>query len=273
MKTNSILSIYSFTSYKKYLEYILELNKDKHGYQSRLAKAAGCLPSYFSQVINSTNHLNHDHLYNLGKYFNFSDHETFYLFDLLNYERSGTDDLKKYYKKKIDDLQKKNRNLGERFKDKKVQTLEEQSIYFSHWMMGAIYALCMLKGKKNIQTIAAKLDCTTNDVIQYISKLEKIGLIHKEGDEYVSGVINIHLGEESPFLPQFHRNWREKAIEDAIKNSEGTHYTSLYMMSEEATKNLRVKIVEWIEESRKFAATSNPENITCFNIDFFKVTK
>lgn len=274
MSSKKNQSIYGFLSYKGFIKHMIELHNGIHGYQSRLAQEAGCNPSYFSQMLRSGVQLSIEHGYNLAMYWMLNEFETSYFIDLLNYERAGSEKLKKFFMTRLKDAQDKHKDLSNKFKNQESKSIEEQIIYHGHWLMSAVYVLCMIPKERTASIIARKLGITEKEALHYLFQLEKIGFVIKSKDEFISGSINIHLGKTSPFLPLFHRNWRERAVDDSLKkNPASIHYTSLYILSKEAYEKLSIKISDFIEETRNLATGSSAEEVICFNLDYFKITQ
>ena len=74
----SDLTIYEFEDYRQFIRHQLEANKQQRGYQSVLAKAAGCQPSFFSQAVRGQVQLTPDHAVGLADFWQLDSHQTDY---------------------------------------------------------------------------------------------------------------------------------------------------------------------------------------------------
>src|SRR5436309_16129314 len=93
--------LFTYTSYKAYLIDRIEQNKDLRGYQSQLARAAGCQRSFLSQVLNGKFDLSREHAAELSRFWGLDPLETEYFIGLVDLARAGSGHLRKLTETKL----------------------------------------------------------------------------------------------------------------------------------------------------------------------------
>jgi len=127
------IRMFNFTDYKNLMREKIKENQHVRGYQTSLAKGAGCQRSFISQCINSHIHITPDHAAGLGKFWGFDEDESEYFLELVNYARSGSKQLKSIIKRKLGRLKKKQEDLSQRYKKPRVTIGENEARYYSTW--------------------------------------------------------------------------------------------------------------------------------------------
>ena len=80
------------------------------------------------------------------------------------------------------------------------------------------------------------------------------------------------MPRESIMTELNHTHWRHRALLDIQRQlTETIHYTSVFSMSKIDVKNVREFLVQTIAKSREITDPSEPEEIFCLSVDFFKV--
>jgi plasmid maintenance system antidote protein VapI len=125
------MSIFEYSDYKSFLrDQILVLPKKGRGEINRMAKHLRVHPTLISQVLNGTRDFSAEQIYSLCGYFGLQQLESDYLVLLLQFERAGTSEFKKYYTKKIDELKLASLNISKRLTQNKKLTDYEYSIFY-----------------------------------------------------------------------------------------------------------------------------------------------
>jgi len=71
-----------------------------------------------------------------------------------------------------------------------------------------------------------------------------------------------------------HANWRLQALAELpLRKPDSLHYSVIQWLSSEDLEALRFKIVRWIQEFKAISGPSNPEELVCFNLDFFSLKR
>lgn len=73
-----MIDLFQFDSYKAYLKRVLLDHSSERGFQAKMARAAGCQPSYLTQTLRSEVELTPDHGAKLAKFLSMNGPETDY---------------------------------------------------------------------------------------------------------------------------------------------------------------------------------------------------
>ena len=86
--------------------------------------------------------------------------------------------------------------------------------------------------------------------------------------------MHTHVSIESGNVWKHHLNWRIKSLEryGHLEDHE-TIFTSPMTVSREDSELIREKVLSFIEEIREIVRKTEPEVLTCLNIDWFEVKK
>ena len=263
-------SVYDFLSYKEYLRFRIEQNRESYGYQTRLSVAAGCQRSFLSQVLNSHVQLTLEHAYSLARFFEMSGSEHAYWFNLVIYERAGTAELRAFQRKQLVTAQEKARNLATRFRQAKISSAEHSARYYGSWLPSAVHILLTVPECREVLPLSKRLGISKDQALSVLRSLEEIGLVEKRGEEWRPTRENIHLPKDSPYTVMNHRNWREVALqESATPSTASVHYTGVYSLSRADAAHLQNHVLAFLDETRKRVIESPEEELAVFLCDFF----
>jgi uncharacterized protein (TIGR02147 family) len=169
-------------------------------------------------------------------------------------------------------IQKDRADFAKRFKAASLQSLENQTQYYSSWVYGVIHMLVSLPPYQNPNSLARKLDIPISKVIDVLNNLEKMKLVEKRKNGWIAIDENIHLPRDSAMNSMNHQNWRQLAILDITKGaSSSLHYSSVQTIDEKTFNEIKVLIMEMIDRQRKMIETSIEEEVACFVCDWFKI--
>jgi uncharacterized protein (TIGR02147 family) len=270
------MDIFAISNYRDIIRQYVKSNKNERGYQKILAKAAGCQPSYLSQVLNSHVHLTPDQGGGFCDFWGFDEDETDYFINLILLERSSSGYLKRNLERKISELREKKLNFSERFKkmENALETMETNVLveYCSSWYWVAVHVLLTIPGYQSPEKIASHLGMSEGFVKKCLERLVEMNIIAKTEDGWQPLKENLHIPKESPLLISYHTTWRQQALR-RIQNYEkdDVHYTAVHSLSVKDYEKLRNKIIDLIDESRHIVVPSKEEMLVCFLCDFFPV--
>jgi hypothetical protein len=101
-----------------------------------------------------------------------------------------------------------------------------------------------------------------------------MNLVQHSSGKWVWKSGDLHLPKESPWMQPHHNNWRLQAIAELpLRRAESLHYSVIQSLSGEDLEKLRFQIVRWIQEFKTISGPSKPEELICFNLDFFTLGK
>ena len=261
--------VLTFSSYKLFLKSILQ-NEKKRGLLSLWSKAMHCQLSYLSRVIHSEPHLTPDQAFRLADYFRMPTDEKEYFLLLVDEERAGHIDLKKYLAKKRKAILDRVNKIENRVVNREIITSQNDLNYHSSWEMPAIHLATSIPRLQEVDAIAAKFNLSKERVQEILRALLDRGFVKKMGKKWIfeSGIG--HIPKSSPLLQFEHFHWRIQALQDAKRNQD-SHFTSIFAMSRDDFERLQRDLLDFIENFTRIAGPSKCEEIIVFCADLFKI--
>jgi uncharacterized protein (TIGR02147 family) len=229
--------------------------------------------AYVSQVFSGKTNLSLEQASLLAGHLSFDLEQREYFFDLLSLERAGNQELKDFYKQKIDTKQQEKLNITKRFNKSDSLSEEFHFEYYSHWAYAAIHVITSLEGFQTVSDICLKLTLKRSYTLKVLNSLETWGLVTRNGDKYQITSKSIHLKDTSPWLKTHHQNLRYKAIQSINEsNTNNLHYSSICGISKSSRKKIQKLLLESIESTRSEIRNSTKESeLMGINLDFYEV--
>lgn len=268
-------TVFEFTSYKACLAWLLErASAQAKGQKSKLAAFMNCQPAYLSRVMNGDADLSLEQGEAVARFFVLNKAETLYFLAVLGEERSGTQELKKFWRQQKTQALAERTELKSRIETQMTLTDDDKTKYFSQWYHAAIHAAVSIKDLQTAEALAKYFrldDGTTRASLEFLCS---VGLIVKSGQRYVSGITALHLDKASPLVGRHHLNWKIKSME-AVNQPKTTdiQYTSVVSLSRADLEKLREIIFDAIESMRSVVKDSKEEILACYNFDFFDLNR
>jgi uncharacterized protein (TIGR02147 family) len=224
-----------------------------------------------SQILSGKKELSLEHAEKITQLMHFTETEQEYFLLLLLEARAGTANLKKHFQKKINELVEKSRKISERLKDTKEIPESQKAQFYSSWLYSGIRNLTALEQMNSSQEIAQRLGHPRELIQEVVDFLLSSGLcILKEG-KLSYGPARTHLSPSSPYLTNYHQNWRSQAAQKALlKRDSDLFFTFPMSLSHEDALKLRALLPDIIEKINKIVGPSPSETVRCLNIDFFE---
>lgn len=271
-----MVNIFEYTDYKGYLRAIIK-NNDLRGYTSRLAEAAGCQKSYFSNVLNTKANLLPDHIFGISDFLKLTEEEREYLILILDYQRANTPAYKKYVHKKIQTRQIAWQDLNNRLQKKSLMTAHDDSHhqnYYSNYLYAALHIAVSIPSLQDTKSLSKFLALPENILQNYLHELEKMALVEKKGSKWLWKSGDLHLAKDSPWIHSHHCNWRLQSIADlSLHRPESLHFSGVQSLSRKDLEHIRFQMTRWIQYFRDTSNPSEPEELVCFNLDLFNLSK
>jgi len=263
--------LFKFDSYKDYLKELVKINVESRGYQARLAREAGCQPSYLSQVLTGPSDLTTDHVLNLSTYLGLDEQEKEYLLTLILQAKAASVKNKRYFEKKLSLLRKSRSNLTKRINADEGYSKEVEMIYHSSWVYAAVHVATSIAGQ-SAASIAEKFHLNVGEVLSVLKILADYGLVKNQGDKWIYVTGSSHLPDESYLTMVNHSNWRLKSVSNiSHQKVEDLRYTSVFTMSQADADRLKEDMLKVIKKWREKIAPSEPEVTMAILCDFFEV--
>jgi uncharacterized protein (TIGR02147 family) len=267
------MDIFSFEDYRKYLlALIKDMPKEGHGMFRKMAHHLQINSVVVSQIFAGKRHLSEEQALELADFFGLTKVERDYFLLLVQQDRAGTHKLRTLYKEKINELKVKAQKLNERLSVDKNLSDEQKSIFYSSWYYSAIRLMTDISAKRDINIIADELQLPIGTVKRVVDFLLKNKLCIEENGKIKMGPQTTHIGADSPLVNRHHANWRTKALQRMDQLQEiDLFYTGPMVISAGAYDQIRNDLIKFLEKVRKHAVASKSEELTCLNIDLFKI--
>jgi len=269
------MNIFEYSNYKEYLrDQIATFPKKGHGQVLRIAEHLQVHPTLVSQVLNGDRDFSQEQVYRLCGYLGLPAMETDFLLLLLQSERAGTEDLKKYYRAKITEAKKASLSVANRLAKDHSLSEVERSVFYSSWIYLATWLWTSVKDGQSLDEIAERLSMTRAEATEILQFLKNAHLCTQDGEVYKMQSQHIHLGFGSPYLARHHANWRVKSLQRVDDLSEEElMFTSPFSVSKKDFLRIREQLVQLIKSSSLIIKESPAEDIACLNLDLFWIMK
>lgn len=268
-----VSNIFKYKKYKDYLRNKLEQDgKLTKGLRLKLANHIGCQPSYLSQVLNGNPHFTLEQASLINSFFIHNKLEAKYFLLLVQYERSGTKDLKDFFLEQIEEILESRFDLKKRLKDTEEIPDEARHRYYSAWYYSVIHIILSIPEFQSINAISNRLHLPAALVKDTIEFLEETGLIKNEKGVYMLTKKRIHLDRDSIFIQQHHINWRSQALQSAEKNlTHDMHYSNTFSLARKDFPKIKEIFLKAIEDARSVIKPSKDEEMFAITLDVFNV--
>lgn len=266
------MNIFDFTDYKAVLNAQIKASKGHHGYRSELAQAAGCQLSFLSQALHSHVHLTPDHAAGITQYWRLDASERDYFLELVNLARAASPKLRNILERRLADMRARHEDLASRFEKKSKIRTEDHALYYSSWHLSAIHIALTISKLRSAEHLARRFQISEGMAQDSLETLAKIGLAHKQGDQWLPTQNDIHLPKDSPLTSMNHSNWRSRAVLDAYQREHGgIHYTAVHSLSKMDYEKIKEMILKFLDETRAVVRPSPEEELACLSVDWFVV--
>lgn len=132
------------------------------------------------------------------------------------------------------------------------------------------HSLTSIENFQTIETISKKLHCPETVVIQSLSLLEEMKLIHRSKEKFIHSGKNIYLKRDAAQIYSLHLQSRLEAVKRSF-NKEDIHFTNMFTISREDIEKIKTQIVQLIEEQRNTVHASGSQAACVFCCDFYAV--
>ena len=263
-------SIFELMDYKKYLRQ--KIDEGPRGELSRLSEIAGCQRSYLSQVIAGKPHLTSEQAYRLSEGWNHSDLERDYFLTLLEIKKTTDSAYLAYLKTKIDSIRKVALDLGKVMNRPDPTEDSINQVYYSSWLYSALHIATSIDGGMTTSALSQRFGAPQVSTEKILKKLEEFNYVKKKGSSWIFSGGQKHLNKENKFIHQHHMNWRMKAMQANVENSDnGFHFTNIQAISLQDFEKLKEQLLRNLSDFQQVANPSPSEILINFNFDFFRV--
>lgn len=267
-------SIFEYKHYRDYLNEALPTGGQNRGSRNRLATALGCQKGFISQVLSGRSHFSLEHGPQIARFLGLTDDEREFFLLLLHKGRAGSQELEKFYDKKIKERLDLRKQIKERIRSKSDLSELEQAEYYSSWIYTAIHMCLMIPELRSKQAISAYLGVPQSKISSVLEFFYRVGLAKEDGDRINAGPARIHLPNQSPLISRHHTNWRMQAIASLDEAKENDlHYSLIMSISEEAAAKIRELLLSSIQAVEPVMKAAEDKTVYALNLDLFSVNR
>jgi len=266
------MNIYNYDKYRKFLQdWIYSQPKNGHGTLKSWAESMGVHSTLLSQILNGKKDFSLEQADKLTEILNLTEQESEYFLLMVLHEKSGSQNLKRRFKKRILESQEKSKNISQRLNVKNVLSEEAKAQFYSTWLYTGIRNMAVIPGFNSADSIATALGLPRELVQSIIEFLLEKGLCVQTEKGIQYGPSRTHVPADSPWVAQHHRNWRDRANQKMLlRNSNDLYFSFPMSLSKKDAEKIRKLIPGWIEEIHAIVNPSPSESARCLNIDFFE---
>ena len=266
------LSPFSFDNYKDFVLQKIEAYPNKgHGVRRRLALKVGCQPAYISHVLAGPRHFSLEQAEALCRFFRFTEAETDYFLNLLEFNKAGTPQLRSFLKKQLEQKRKHYQKVENRVRIDNEITKEDQAIYYSSWHYQAVRMALSLPEIKSASDLEERLKLSPERILELIEFLKNKGLVVENKGWLQSSDKPIHIGKDSPFISKLHSNWRVHTLNRLAQIEEDDfHYSGLVSLSQEDFEKVREVLMQALLKSHDIIRPSESEKLCVLSMDFYE---
>ncbi|WP_413291012.1 TIGR02147 family protein [Bdellovibrio sp. HCB337] len=274
MKNAENHSLFEYKAYKDYLISLVGPRDQRSGHRAAMAKALTCQPTYISQVLYGHAHLSLEQGELLSEHLGHTSDEKQFFLMLIQKDRAGTKRLERFFQEQMAEILRKRLVLTERLGAKTVLPENQQAIYYSSWQYAAVHVAITIPELQTFTALCEHLRISKSRLTTILEFLCSSGLAKQEGTRFITGDVQLRLGNTSPNIIKHHTNWRQQAIESLERETlQDLHYSGVVSLSEEDAIKIKDETMKFIQETIKTIKTSKEEKLFCLNLDFFDVKK
>lgn len=267
--------LFEYIDYKKFINACIRDNKEHvRALKSELSRACGCQLAYFSQVLNGDAHLSMEQAEALATYLFRAEEEIDYFLDLVMFNRSSKDSLRKRLKSRIQKVIDEKENLKNRVPgENKIKEEEGDPVYLSTWHYAAIHTAIGIKKYQSIQALSRLLGLSYRRCDEIVKYLYFRGyIVRSKSGFYESSDVTVHIPKDSPWLHVFLSNLSQAAMEQLHeKRKSRFHYSAFATMDEESYLELKQMLIQVVDRFLANAKSKNREDLYLINLGFFEM--
>lgn len=269
------MQVFEYTNYKAFLkDSIASLPNGGRGEVNRMAKYIGVHPTLISQVLNGQRDFSAEQAHRLCGYLGLPPIDTDFFLLLLQQERAGTAELKKYYKAKMEEVKKASLKIANRLAEHRTLSDYERSIFYSSWLYMAAWLFTSVDDGQTLDAVSQRFSISRAHASEILQFLKSVQLCSEKNGIYQMLSQHLHLEHGSPFLARHHTHWRVKSlqrIEDL--SEEELLFTSPFSVGKKDFRKIREQIIELIKSTSAVIKDSPAEDIACMNLELFWIKK
>lgn len=251
--------------------HVAHLPKKGRGQLTKLAAHLNVNTTLISQVMTGGREFSEEQALDAAEFFGLLGLEKEYFLLLVQFERAGTQKLKKHIQEKLQILKQSSLELKNRVVADKTLSEEQKTTFYSTWLFSAVRMFCSLDHGKTLDDVIQKFQIDRLQALMVLKFLLDSGLCVEKNGMYKLGTQSTFIEQTSPHYMKHLSNWRLKAISAAESpKTENFLVTAPMSLSKEDYELIREKLMKMLKEVIATVKDSKEETVACLNIDFFK---
>jgi uncharacterized protein (TIGR02147 family) len=264
-------SVFVAKGYRSFLKDWIESQSESRGLLSRFCLSMQCQNAHLTRVLQERVHLTMDQAYRAIGFVKLDTAEAQFFLKLTEHDRAGDSHYRRHLREEMDRIRTEQQNLAKKFQRAPIGNFEQEMTSYSSWHWIATHYITAIKEYQNAAQIAERLGLSEGFAKQSLEVLERFGLVKKSGAAWTLNSGSIFLSKDSPLNSTQHGNWRNRAVlKSQDRNDDGIHFTMVQTLSHQDFENLKQLLLKTIDDYRKVADPSDPEELICFTLDFFR---
>jgi uncharacterized protein (TIGR02147 family) len=261
--------VYQYERYRPFLLAAIGAEKN-HGSRSRLARAAGCSPSWITRVLSGEVQLTPDQAYAISQHLHLNERESDYFLLLVDKERAATLALRKRIEKKCADLKREGLQLSSAVNADYSISEKHRVLYYSTWAYPTLHVACMIR-PSSVRELAAATGLPIAPIGRALGDLLEMGLVRNQGPRWEATNRNIHLPSDHALTNMMHANWRAKTSQQLQEfgSADGLHYSGVHCLSRADIEAVHRKLKESLLGIRRTIDASPSEAVAVFCLDWY----
>jgi transcriptional regulator with XRE-family HTH domain len=246
-----------------------------HGMVQKVAEALGCHPTFVSQLMRGKSQMSVEQALLFSSYFKLTNDETHFFVLLLEKDRAGSVEAKKYFQTQMEKVLRSREAMVERIPELQNAPIAENSPFLRDWLPQAVHQVLQLPLTPNLDIVSHVLGMPKILVHKALLLLEDMGLVKRVGTS--NGLLwtvletSLHLGNKSAAGLKIHANWRAKLAQEmqsGIRRDGSLHYTAICNLSERDAAEFQSELQAFLDTWRQRLANSVHQKTCLVCLDF-----
>jgi len=263
--------VYQYEGYRDFLIASLNAESD-HGSRSRLARAAGCSPSWITRVLSGNVQLTPDQAFAMAQYFHLSERETDFFLLLVDKERAATLPLRKRIEKRCAELKLESEQISNSVRTDYSISEAHRVRYYTSWIYPTVHVACMIRAF-TLDELVAVTGLEKVPVSAALGELLEMGLAQKKGAKWEATNKNLHLPSDHVLTNVMHASWRQRTTQllQERGSNDGLHYSGVHCMSASDLEEIRQGLKNTLLKNLKTIKNSPSEKLAVFCMDWYEL--
>lgn len=266
--------IFEHLSYKSYINDLFESMPNKgRGQYKKLSDFLEVSTVVISQTLKGDRDFSVENAFKTTKFLKLVPFEAQYFLKMVEHEKAGHHELKAFFLQELRQMQKDSKKVKNRYSKTTELADEDKFQFYSSRYYSAIRMASSLPNVKTKQQMSQYFNLPLDKVEEILEFLVRADLCVQDGDTYNRGPQNTFLPASSPYIKNHHKNWRLYSIQkiDQLDPEDELMYTAPMSLSKEAFEQLKLNLLQTIQDAIKLIGPTKDEMVACLNIDFLKV--